>query len=297
MDGNEVMQTETVDTWDDDYLSDEVFTDESGDTEEDFEFADEADQPEAEEEPEPTEEKTAEESSDPETEEEPVEEKQPETEAKSFKLKHLDEEIEVDEAKVVELAQKGMDYDRIREKYNGINAEMPRYKEYESFLNELAAGANQTIEELIDSSRARMLIAKEQSEGRTMGEAEAMLRVQRQRKTAAAAPAEDAKDETAEVKEEPKIDEQAVRKQQFRDLIQAFPDIKADEIPKEVFEEAQKSGNLFVAYSNYRMKLLAEENKKLKQEQKNRQRATGSMQSKGAAPKKDKFDELWYDGT
>lgn len=36
MDENEVMQTETVDTWDDDYLSDEVFTDESGDTEEDL---------------------------------------------------------------------------------------------------------------------------------------------------------------------------------------------------------------------------------------------------------------------
>lgn len=296
MDEQEIMQTETADDWSDDYLAGEIF-DESGD--EDFTLEDEADQPETveTEEPKETETEAEEESTEPETEEEPAEEKQPETEAKSFKLKHLDEEIEVDEAKVVELAQKGMDYDRIREKYNGMNAEMPRYKEYESFLNELAAGANQTIEELIDSSRARMLIAKEQSEGRTMGEAEAMLRVQRQRKTAAAAPVEEAKDEPAEVKEEPKIDEQAVRKQQFRDLIQAFPDIKADEIPKSVFEEAQKSGNLFVAYSNYRMNLLAEENKKLRQEQKNRQRATGSMQSKGAAPKKDKFDELWYDGT
>lgn len=297
MDEQEIMQTETADTWDDDYLAGEIF-DEGSD--EDFSFEDDADQQETEEaeEPETAEENAEEESSEPETEEEPAEEKQPETEAKSFKLKHLDEEIEVDEAKVVELAQKGMDYDRIREKYNGMNAEMPRYREYEAFLNELAAGANQTIDELIDSSRARMLIAKEQSEGRTMGEAEAMLRVQRQRKTAAAAPAEEAKDETTEVKEEPKqVDEQAVRKQQFRDLIQAFPDIKADEIPKEVFEEAQKSGNLFVAYSNYRMKLLAEENKKLRQEQKNRQRATGSMQSKGSAPKKDKFDELWYDGT
>lgn len=297
MDENEVMQTETADSWDDDYLAGETFEDSDGDDwAEDYNDDGGEDQPDSaeESEAEETEETAEEESTEPETETQ-TEEPQQEIVAKSFKLKHLDEEIEVDENKVIELAQKGMDYDRIRGKYDETAKEMPRYREYEAFLNELAAGSNQTIQELIDSSRARMLIASEKSEGRTIGEAEAMLRVQRQRKSAEA-PAEPA-EEKAEPEAPKQPDAQAIRKQQFMDIVNAFPDVKAEEIPKSVFDEAQKTGNIFTAYANYRMNLLAEENKKLKLEQKNRQRATGSMQSKGTAPKKDKFDALWYDGT
>ncbi|MEG1594188.1 MAG: hypothetical protein RR350_07220, partial [Oscillibacter sp.] len=48
----------------------------------------------------------------------------PEETQKTFVLRHLNEEKTVDEAEIVTLAQKGMDYDRVREKYDAAKPVM-----------------------------------------------------------------------------------------------------------------------------------------------------------------------------
>ena len=46
------------------------------------------------------------------------------TEGESFTLKHLDEVVSVDRGRVVELAQKGLDYDRVRSKLDSARDEL-----------------------------------------------------------------------------------------------------------------------------------------------------------------------------
>ena len=45
-------------------------------------------------------------------------------EGESFTLKHLDEVVSVDRGRVVELAQKGLDYDRVRSKLDSARDEL-----------------------------------------------------------------------------------------------------------------------------------------------------------------------------
>lgn len=95
-----------------------------------------------------------------------------------FELKHLEETRSVDREEVIKLAQKGMDYDRIREERDSIRPELRLYRE---FLKELADGSGLTVSELIDTVRAQRLVAKEKENGKEMTEAEALIKVQRER--------------------------------------------------------------------------------------------------------------------
>lgn len=85
---------------------------------------------------------------------------EPEDEAaenqRSWILKHNGAEVAADEAKMVELAQKGLDYDRVRGERDSFKAEHPRYAAYESFLAELAASAGTDVDGLIHNVRAGM---------------------------------------------------------------------------------------------------------------------------------------------
>lgn len=255
--------------------------------------AEEADQPET---VETNDEDTATEAEETET---PAEEVQTEKEDHRFHLKHLDEERDVDEAEVITLAQKGMDYDRIRSERDTLRSERAQFEEYKAFLEELAAPSESTISELMDSTRARLLIASEKKAGRTLTETEALQRVQRERASKAQAAPETTDEPAADVN--PNV----------QDFVKAFPNVKAEEIPQEVWEETRKNGgNLTAAYTQYQSKqdaakanAVEEENKRLKaeieslkQNIKNKERSTGSRRTTGKPPAKDAFDALWYNG-
>lgn len=319
MDEKEIMQTESVnedeniveqdepevaeqdtterDPWDDDWddLLDEKFESDNDDKDEDLEDGHQEDDAPAEEESaaKPDEEKTE--------EAEKPEEVAPKenAEAKRFHLKHLNEEIDVDESEVIKLAQKGMDYDFIRSEHDRLKAENARLKEADAFVNELAANSEQTVEQLIDSTRARLLVAKESKEGRTMGELEALQRVQRERQSREKAPvAPQAEEKPQQDVQEQKTEEQLKREKQqqiIKDFVREFPNLDPKTIPEKVLIEGFQKGNLINAVNKWQNDVLRSENEKLKLQQKNRARSTGSMKSSGAAKRKDPYDAGWYD--
>ena len=314
MDEQEIMQTETAeseveveetevqdttDAWDDDWgdLEDEEFTEDDDDDEGMYEeghlkqdsVTDKESDTDSKEEVEPTEDKTEGE----------------EAKAKLFHLKHLNEEIDVDEAEVIKLAQKGMDYDFIRGERDSLKAEVAKYREYDAFLNELAANSEQTVDELIDSTRTRLLVANEKKEGRTMGEAEAMQRVQRERANRQK-PAEEPANQDAVQDAEPSAETQwqARQKQIVQDFVKSFPTLDPKTIPQEIFMKGLENGNLIEETMKWldserdkELEKLRSENEKLKQNQKNKARSTGSRQSVGKAKSHDPIDDDWYDGT
>ena len=200
-------------------------------------------------------------------------------------VKHLDTVRELDWAKdrdeIKTLVQKGMDYDR----------KSAKLSDYEDFLKELAAPQKLSVEQLMDTTRARLFKASEAKEGREISDTDALLAVQKQR-------ADKAEADKAQAEAQQKTAKESAEQKQ-RDMlnrfIAAYPEVKGDDIPKSVWEECQKSGDLVAAYAKYEKKQLEEQISALKQNKKNAERSIGSVRSTGTSKQKDAFDEGWDD--
>lgn len=213
--------------------------------------------------------------------------------AETFTLRHLGEDREVNRDEVIALAQKGMDYDRIREKWDGVKDDVTRLRSYESFLKELADARGGDIESLIDETRTRTLLARAEAEGKTLDPSAAAAQAVRMRLSQSPAQNSSAH-ETVE-------QEQNAANEMIDRFISVYGStVKAEDIPKEVWEEAAKTQDLVGAYRGFENRKLKDELKKLKtdleaakQQQKNKQRSTGSTKSVGSSKTKDPFEEGW----
>lgn len=181
---------------------------------------------------------------------------------------------------VLVYANKGMDYD-------GMRHDRDRLRD---FLKEMAAPLNLSVEELIDNTRARMLIQQKKEAGEELSEMEALTIIQRNRAE---------KQAEAQATDE-KAASEAAKAQMIRAFVNEFPDVKATDIPADVWAECSRTGDLAGAYRKYadglkdkEIERLTKENETLKQNQKNKDRSTGPRRSAGAATPKDPFDEAW----
>lgn len=279
MEENEVLEQDTElsdelagafdSEWDDDISSDEGSESDDGPVEDT--------EPEEREEGQPD----ADHDSDAEEAAETSEEPRTETETgnQRFKIKYNGTEEEYDLDQMTTLAQKGRDYDHVREERDGLRGEAKNAAYQLEFLQDLADRAGLSVQEQIDRTRALWLMNDEFDKGNEISEAEALLRVQRNRNAA------------SEQKEEPsKADEEVTR------FMREYPGVKYEDIPKEVWDEANQTGELVAAYRGYELRQLKAENEKLKQAAKNErnaQRSTGPLKSTGSGQKKDAFDEGW----
>lgn len=213
---------------------------------------------------------------------EPTEsEAQPETPDQDYlELKHFDEvkKVNKDEAKV--LAQKGMDYDRIRGKLDEATALNAKLQKYEDFLNELKGGFN-SIDDLMNDTRARLIADKE---GITREQALERVKSANQQKEQAQQQAQFNRNAVYE----------EMRRESLTAFLSAFPGVKAKDIPQEVWDDMKTTNNLVASYAKYEAKKLADENAVLKKNAENKARSTGSMKSAGK-PQRDEIDAMWYE--
>ena len=181
-----------------------------------------------------------------------------------------------------EYAQKGMNYDKTRTQLDNANADLERYKRYEAFLQEIK-GDFDSIDELMLDTRARMLMDKEKEIGNSITYENAKARV----KENAPKP----------------ID---AKRLQADNAVRAFQavygrDIKAADIPKEVWDDVKITGDLLGAYHNYEKrnyeKQISDLKKELeaeKQSNKNSERTVGSSKSSGSKQSaKSLVDKIW----
>lgn len=216
----------------------------------------------------------------PEETKEEAEEKKPD---QPFVLKHLDQTYEVNRDQVVQLAQKGMDYDRIRTERDSIK---PKFEEYEAFLKRIAG--DQSIDDLIDSTLAKLDVQDAEKRGEDLDEVEQFkkLRIERVKRDAKNPPPEPTPEPTEEDKEKARLSKSIQR------FIKAYPDVKATDVPPEVWKDYREHrADLVDCYQLYENKKLKDEIKSLKQNQKNKERSTGSKKSAGK-----KTVDKWFDG-
>ena len=295
---------ETGDDWDDIDLSD--LTDNDADT--DFDSEPETDGESGDNTPEETAEADQQTQENPETEPTPDgETKNREQEDQLFTLKHLDETKQVTRDEVIALAQKGMDYDRIRAKYADYDsvreraetaeAELSTLREHEDFLKEMADG--RTVEELIDDVRATALAGKLNIDHET---ALGRVRLDRERKQFEAEKSKAEKQEQAEQQRRQTQQQQSDAKEQwkkdcFLEFAKQYPAVDPKSISGDVWAAFGNGETLVSAYSRIRLHELESKQAAQKQEEENAKRSTGSRQSAGKANRQDEFEALWYDGT
>ena len=181
MEENEVLEQDTElsdelagafdSEWDDDFTSDEGSESDDGPVEDT--------EPEEREEGQPDADHNSDAEEAAETSEEPGTET--ETGNQRFKIKYNGNEEEYDLDQMTTLAQKGRDYDHVREERDGMKG---KYGKYEGFLQKLADKAGVSIDEQIDLTEAMWLMDEEAEKGNSLTEAEALLRVQRNRNAA-----------------------------------------------------------------------------------------------------------------
>lgn len=204
---------------------------------------------------------------------EPKEEKVDEP-SQMVKVKYLKEEKEIPMEEAIKYAQIGMNEERLSNKYK---AELESLAETKRVVSELAKLNNISESEALRSIADNIERAKlDQIKGDTD------------------IPDEIAKEllEAREIKAQLKAKEQeSESNKQFTDFIQAYPDVKADSIPDEVWNINKQGVPLKYAYESYLLKQISTENKILKQNATNAAKADipSTTENQGKVEVKDDF--------
>lgn len=196
-------------------------------------------------------------------------------------LKHLGETKVVSRDEAVTLAQKGLDYDRLKSKSE------ERYTVLEeriAIFDEIAKQSGfENVDELADYVMAETIAKRD-----GMSKEAALKQVQLEKRE------RQVEQREQKVKSKSKIDSDA------REFLAKYPKIDFDTIPPEVWDKVNAGDSLVSAYGEYTAETarqeLAAENEKLKLEleaakknSENKQRSTGSATSAG----KDSVKDPW----
>lgn len=259
-------------------------------------FADEVETGDHTEETEPVEEVSEETASEPieTTTENPETTEQPaETKPEMFELKFLGETKQYTRDEMTTLAQKGMNHDRILQQRD---AAQQFRADHEGVINDLGRVAKLFGLEpavLVSTMEANLL----RQQGKTQAEAEAIIRANRA----------DRELQTYRSQEESARQQQAAAQERqqrdIREFVQRYPNVDAKTIPASVWQDVQRGDTLVSAYGRYEMQQLQAENQRLqqqlaakKQNDNNKQKSLGSMQSGTADRKADPFMEGFSQG-
>ena len=218
-----------------------------------------------------------------------------------FTLKWMGKEKSYTREEVIPLAQKGIDYDRVkgqleesRQKYadyDTIKADLAKRNDQLYWLEELAKEQNQTLDDLIEVTQAQVMSRKT---GQNIDVCRGMIRNQRMERELKA------REEKLTATTDPK----AKRDADIDEFMKAYPDWQnkhPDALPPEVWNAVHVHGESLVsAYRAYEVKELKAqlERQKAEAEQRlqkeiNKSRSTGSMSTKGKSSEDEFFDSLW----
>ena len=212
---------------------------------------------------------------------------------KTWTLRHMDEIKNVGEAEMVTLAQKGMDYDRIRAKYDESKPAM-------EILSIFAKQKGVSVADYVSFLRTEA----KKADGLSEAEARRSIELEDREAAVTAREAEQAAERQAAEQANAAANAAAQRrKADIDEFAREYPDVarNPDAIPKEVWAAVAAGSSLTVAYAKYTAKQAREEAERTRraaqaaqQNIKNAARSTGSMQSAGQnAGGRDPFLEGW----
>lgn len=212
---------------------------------------------------------------------------------KVWNLRYMDEVRQVGEADMVTLAQKGLDYDRIRTRYDESKPVM-------ELVGGFAQRSGMSIPDYVAHIRTQAKLAQ------GLSEPEARREVELEDREAVVAAAEAQRMAQERVQQSAAAAQQRENERRMADIRrfqEKYPDVARDpqSIPQEVWESVRRGLSLVESYQDWRLSQAevarAEAEQKAAsraQNQSNAERATGSMRSAGEdLPSRDPFLEGW----
>ena len=227
-------------------------------------------------------------------EEDPAQEPKAEPE-ELFDLKFNKEIRKVNRQEVTELAQKGLNHDRILEQRDHLqqeNAELLKFKqENEAIIGLLDAAAQKSGTDrntFLQSVRENAYV----SQGLSRDAAhERVLREDVEQRLSRTEQLEAAKDKGQQEQEQ-------ARQQDIERFLKIYKDVDPNTIPKEVWDDVRNGETLVFAYGRYENRQsnrkLQESINALKQNEKNKQKSIGSAKTEGKETAKDPFLEYLF---
>lgn len=245
---------------------------------------------------EPEQVETAEEPAQQEDDQPQQQEQQEQTSTEEFLLKHMDQTFTVDRQKVTELAQKGLDYERIRQQREELKQQRDELEQFRAenadmveFINELSSESGMTTEQLIDELRANQYVRKH---GISQDVArERVAREKAERRLQAREQQDHRKQQT------PPVDPEKQRRQEdIRAFFQRFPGVDPKTIDKSVWQGVSSGKSLVDSYQDWQNAQKDAEIQRLKAQieadrknQENRSKSIGSQRSGSQEDSRDTF--------
>lgn len=206
-----------------------------------------------------------------------------------FTVKNREETRQVTREELIVMAQKGLDYDAVR-------AERDQLRQYRDEANpalELVKGYaqrnNMTVSDYLDFCRKQELM-------RTGMDEQAADQTLQMEKRKADLDAQEARVNAQKVQQDTLLQQtkerQEARRKDMDAFLQAYPDVKADAIPKEVWAQVAQGVPLVSAYAMHENQRLKAELAAERQNKENKQRTTGSLGA-NSGPEMDELDRLW----
>lgn len=233
-------------------------------------------------------------------EEQPVEEtpeEKPEETPETFELKYNKETRKVSREEMTELAQKGLNHDRILAQRDELRGEIDGLRRFRSdneatvtAIQAAAEAAGVDVPQFLRSLRENAFVAQGLSRDAAK---ERVLREEAERKLEAT----QAQERRAANSE---AEKKAAQQKDIELFVKIYKDVPPDSIPQEVWEAVREGESLVSAYGRYESKRINEENKALQarvkameQNAKNKQASVGSIKSDGKETAKDPFLEAF----
>lgn len=195
----------------------------------------------------------------------PEEAKEEPKEPYKFKVKFNHEEMEIAEPDAIPLIQKGLNYDKLQERYNAIQND-PRLSKYEKVEKISKLLGYQTDDQLIEAlynlhyqtvANQRGLTPEQVRKEIELQEKEAQIKAK----------------EKAEQEKEKADQEKKQREAMYERFLERFPDVKPEDIKLETWEKVKNGMDLIAAYIEQRNQDLETQLKLIKQKEKNKSTA------------------------
>ena len=195
------------------------------------------------------------------------------TQVQTIKVKFNHEEKEIPYEEATKLIQKGMNYDKVDERYNEL-ASNPGLQ----YLNKIAEANGVTVEAIVEYWQEE--------------EKQAQINELAQKNIPEAEAREILEARQANAIKKQKDAQQVALNKMFLDLIKSYPEAKPEDITQEIWNDVAQNGRTLVnAYSRHENAKLKEENAKLEEKlqirDKNNQNAEtspGSVTGQGNIP-------------
>ena len=209
------------------------------------------------------------------------------------KIKYNKEEVNVESIEdLIENYQKGLNYDKkLQELENLQNSRLEKYAKEKADALGISVDEYMNQVEAYEKQQERQREADELEDLINAGTPESIAKeliASRQQRRQIQQELNDIKAE----READKRDKE--RTKEYQDFLEEFPDVKPESIPKEVFEDAERS-SLKEAYMKWKLKDLEKQISISKTNEKNKQSSIGSTTESGTVAEKHEKD-LFLEG-